>query len=325
MLYTEKAQIDMSWKNYAVKRIFTGVFTLFGASILIFILLQLVPGDPARLRLGGFADEEVVENLREEMGLNDPLYVQFYDWIIGVLSGDWGSSFVNEQPVFELIMGRLPESLQLALFSLIIALILSLPLGVIAAVNSGSRKDSTIIFLSQTGIAVPSFWFGIILSLIFARHIGIFPASGSVSFTTNPIENIRHLFLPALSLGVITAAILTRYLRSEMIEVMNSDYILTANAYGHPRRRIVWKYALKNALIPYVTMVGLQVGFLIGGVVVIEEVFAYDGIGRLILSSIQSRDFPVVQMSLLLLAATFIVANLIVDLLYAYLNPKIKY
>ncbi len=315
----------MGWKEYAIKRLFTGALTLFGASIFIFLVLQLIPADPARLRLGGFADEEVVEQLRNEMGLNDPLYIQFLDWFVGIFSGNWGSSFVNDQPVFNIVVARVPESLQLATSALIIALVFSLPLGVIAAVNSGSRKDSAIILLSQTGIAVPSFWFGIILSLIFARYIGVFPASGSVSFTTNPVENVRHLVLPSLSLGVITAAILTRYLRSEMINVMNSEYILTANAYGHPRRRIVWKYALKNALIPYVTMVGLQVGFLLGGVVVIEEVFAYDGIGRLMLSSIESRDYPVIQMTLLILATTFIIANLVVDLLYAYLNPKIKY
>lgn len=315
----------MGWASYAVKRLFVSLGILGAASVLIFAIVHLVPGDPARITLGRFASEEDVAALREEMGLNDPLYVQFVDWFVGIVTGQWGESLITNQPLFTLVVQRFPKSIELALFALLVGISISLPLGIIAAVNRDSNTDQGALFFSQIGIAIPNFWLGIMLSLIFARWLGVLPASGSVALREDPVANIRHLILPGVSLGVLTAAVLTRYMRSEMIDKLRSDYVTTARAYGHPERRIVWKYTLKNALIPYVTMIGMQFGFLIGGVVVIETVFSYGGVGQLILNGLLDRDYPVVQISLLILVATFILANLIVDLIYGFLNPKIKY
>ncbi|RQG94844.1 ABC transporter permease [Natrarchaeobius chitinivorans] len=315
----------MSILSYAAKRLFVSIWVLFGASILIFGIVHLVPGDPARVTLGRFADREAVEGVRQEMGLNDPLYVQYSDWLVGTLTGDWGNSLISNQPVLTLIVERFPKSIELALFALAIAVVISLPLGIMGALNRSTKTDQATLFFSQIGIAIPNFWLGIMLALIFGRYLGVLPASGSVAFTEDPVQNIRHLILPGVSLGILAAAVLTRYMRSEMIDQLNKDYVTTARAFGHPKKRIVWKYTLKNALIPYVTMLGMQFGFLIGGVVVIETVFAYGGVGQLILNGLLNRDYPIVQMSLLILAGTFILVNLVVDIVYGYLNPRISY
>lgn len=315
----------MSWGSYAIKRLFVSLWVLLAASVLIFGIVHLVPGNPARIRLGRFASEEDVKALEAQMGLDEPLHLQFYEWFVGLVTGDWGRSLVTNQEIFTLVVQRFPKSIELALFALLIGVTISLPLGIFAAVRRDTVSDQATLVVSQIGIAIPNFWLGIMLSLIFARWFGLLPASGSVAFREDPIENIRRLILPGISLGVLTAAVLTRYMRSEMLEKLRAEYVTTARAYGHPERRIVWKYSLKNALIPYITMLGMQFGFLIGGVVVIETVFSYGGVGQLILNALLDRDYPVVQVSLLILVATFLLANLIVDLVYGYLNPKIKY
>lgn len=315
----------MSWVSYAAKRTVVSVGVLLGASVLIFSIVRLVPGDAAQIILGQFAEEGALEALRERLGLNVPVWKQYFIWLGDVLTMDWGNSLINDQSVESLLLQRYPRSLQLALFGMVIAVILAFPLGIFGAVNRNSPIDYAALFFSQIGIAIPSFIIGIFLILLFADYFSILPPSGYVPFTEDPVGNLQHAFLPALSLGVINAAVFTRYLRSEMLEELGKDYVQTARAFGHPPRRVVLKYVLRNAFLPTLTVIGIQFGYMIGGLVIIEEVFAYPGVGRLVLSSILERDYPVVQVGMLALTATFILVNLIVDLLYGFLDPKIRY
>jgi len=219
---------------------------------------------------------------------------------------------------------RYPRSLQIAVTSMIISLAIAFPLGIVSAFNRNSVLDYVAVFFSQIGVSLPSFWLGIILILFVAKPLDFLPISGYVSLIEAPVQSMLHTMLPALALGLINAAIFTRYLRSELLEELNKDYVRTARAFGHPRRRIIWKYVLRNAVIPTLTIMGIQFGYMIGGIVIIEQVFVYPGIGQLILDGLLSRDYPIVQMGLLLLAATFILANLIVDVLYGMLDPRVR-
>jgi peptide/nickel transport system permease protein len=237
----------------------------------------------------------------------------------------WGESIINGQPIRNLIFTRFPRSIQLAVMGISIGVLIAFPLGIYAAVNRNSMGDYTALFFSQFGVSIPNFWLGIMLILVFARYLNVLPPAGHVPFNQDPIANLRHAFLPALTIGIINGAIFTRYIRSEMLEELGKDYVRTANAYGHSQKRIIRKYVLKNALPPTVTIIGIQFGYMIGGIVIIEQVFTYPGLGELLLNSLLSRDYPVVQLSLLILVATFIFVNLIVDLIYGYLDPKIKY
>lgn len=315
----------MGWGVYAIKRVLTGVGVLFGASVVIFAIIHLVPGDPAQIALGNFASQEQIDAYREHLGLNQPLWVQYVDWIQDILTGDWGRSLINDQSVYTLVAQRYPKSLELAVAALLVGMAISLPLGILGAVKQWSRTDYTAILFSQFGMSVPNFWLGIMLSLIFGRYLGLLPTFGSAPLFEDPVANVKHIILPAVTLGVINAAVFTRYIRSEMLENLNKDYVMTAKAFGHPRRRIIGKYVLKNALIPFVTMIGIQFGWLIGGVVVVEQVFSYSGLGQLILTGLLNRDYTIIQMGLLVLASTYIVANLLVDLVYGWLDPRIKF
>lgn len=315
----------MSWVSYTVKRGVISAGVLLAASIIIFSIVRLVPGDPALIILGQYAEEGAAEALRERLGLNVPVWRQYFEWVISLLTLDWGRSLTSDNAVLELMIARYPRSLQLAIFSLVIAMLVAFPLGIFAASQRGGRLDQAAIFFSQLGISMPSFWLGILFILLFANYLDLLPPSGHAPLLVDPVMNIKHLILPALSLGVINAAVFTRYLRSEMLEEMGKDYVQTAKAYGHSRRRIILKYVLRNAMIPTVTVIGIQFGFLIGGVVIIEEVFSYPGVGRLILTGLLQRDYPVIQLGLLVLAATFVITNFIVDMIYGLLNPKIRY
>jgi peptide/nickel transport system permease protein len=315
----------MSWFTYTAKRLFFGVMILFGVSVIVFSIVRLVPGDPARIVAGEFATESSVETIRASLGLNQPVWVQYLDWIGGILSGDFGRSLISGESVNELLKQRYARTMLLTAMALVLSLLISFPAGIISATNRNSGRDYAAMVFSQLGLSMPSFWLGIILILVFAVQLGWFPVSGYHPFTDDPLLSLRHAFLPALTLAVVEAAVLTRFVRSSMLEELNEDYARTARAFGHKPKTVVRKYVLKNALIPAVTVVGLQIGFMLGGTVIIEQVFAWPGVGRLILNSILTRDYPVIQAGLLLLAGTFVLLNLLVDLTYAWLDPRIKY
>lgn len=315
----------MGWLTYALKRIIISIGLLFGVSVVVFSIVRLVPGDPADIIIGTFGTEASRQAIRRDLGLHLPVWEQYIRWMHGILLGDPGNSLINNRPISELLRRRFPTSFELAIVSLLMAVVIAFPLGILGATHRNSIIDYLAIFFSQIGVSVPGFWLGILLILLFAKSLNIFPPSGYVPLKEGLVANLKHAFLPAVSLGIVNAAIITRYVRSEMLEELNSDYVLTARAFGHPPKRIIWKYVLKNALIPVLTIIGIQFGYIIGGVVIIEQVFVYPGMGRMILDGILNRDYPVAQIGILVLAATFIAVNLIIDLLYGWLNPKIRY
>jgi len=315
----------MSWFDYAAKRTITSLGMLVGASVVVFLIIRLIPGDPVTIMLGQQSSEAAREALRRQLGLDLPVWEQYLQWVGDVVRGDWGQSVYTGESVLQLIGERYPDSLELALLSTFLALVIAVPLGILGALDRNSGRDYAVLLFSQLGMSIPSFLLAILLIVLFANHLGWFPTSGSVALFESFVGNLRHVVLPTVSLGLINAAVFTRYLRSSMLDELNKDYVRTARAFGHPRRRVLWKYVLRNALIPLVTITGLQFGFAIGGVVIIEQVFGYAGMGRLILNALLNRNYPLVQLALLVFAATFIVANLLVDLVYGLLDPRIRY
>jgi peptide/nickel transport system permease protein len=285
----------------------------------------MVPGDPAQIIAGQAATEETVQQIRRQLGLHLPLHIQYLNWVTDVVQGDLGRSIITGKPVFELLADRYPRSLELTILGMAFSVIIAFPAGITSAIKRNTKADYVAMFFSQVGVSLPSFWLGILFILVFAKYLNVLPPSGYTPFLKDPIANLQHAFLPALSIGIINGAVITRFLRSSMLEKFGEDYIRTARSAGHPEKRVIGKYALKNALIPTLTIIGLQFGWLMGGVVIIEQVFAWPGVGRLVLDGIETRNYPVVQASLLALAGTFVLINLVVDLLYAWVDPRIKY
>lgn len=306
--------------RYIARRLLQLIPILLGASILIFVLMRLVPGDPAIQALGvesGDATAEQVEALRREWGLDQPLPVQYFYWLGNALQGDLGRSTVSRVPVSEEIMSRFPATLQLTVVSMLVSVVLGIPFGVIAAVRHNSLIDRGSTIIALLGICTPTFWLGLMLMLLFSVQLGWLPSFGR--------GGITHLILPAITLGASASAIIARVTRSSMIEVLSEDFIRTARAKGLAERIVVYRHAIKNALIPIITILGLEFGFLLSGSVVTETVFSYPGLGLLLINSINNRDFPVVQGALLLFALQFVIVNLVVDLLYGFVDPRISY
>ncbi len=269
------------------------------------------------LMLPGDASNQEIEELREQLGFNDPLYVQYARFAIKAVQGDFGESLYYHVPVMELIIERLPASLELAVSAMIFALVLAIPLGILSAVKRGSMVDMGSMFGALLGISMPHFWLGIMMMLLFSIHLGWLPTSGRGTFA--------HLIMPAISLGLSLMAMFARLTRSVMLEVLSLDYIRTARAKGLKEQVIIYKHALRNALIPLVTVAGMQFGFLIGGTVIIETVFAWPGLGRLVIQAIFGRDYPLVQGIVFVFSVIFVGTNLLVDILYVYLDPQISY
>jgi len=311
--------------RYVLKRIGQMALALLGVSIIVFALIHLVPGDPVRVALGTRFDPELYEAMRERAGLDQPIIVQYFTWLASAVTGDLGVSFRSGQPVTALLMERLPATITLAIAALLVALVVSIPLGILSAVRSGSKMDYSATAVSQIGVSVPDFWAGIMYILLFSLVLAWLPPSGYVSLFEDPVEWLRHLALPALTIGLISGSILFRFVRSAVLEALNQDYTRTARAKGLSERQVITRHVLPNAWIPIVTVVGLQLGFLLSGVIVVEVIFAWPGLGRLALLSVQDRDFTVLQGAVLLIAAMFLVINLVVDVLYAYLDPRVKY
>jgi len=296
-------------------------------TFMVFSMLLLIPGDPVRaiIGVGEALDDEQMEAKRHELGLDKPVVVQYVTWLGKAIRGNFGYSNQTNRPVIEEIKNRLPVTLQLGLAAWLLSIFIALPSGIISAVRRGSKVDFVATVLSIGGVAIPGFWLGIMLILLFSVVLGWLPTHGFVSLFDNPIQGIKHLILPVFSLGVAGAALNMRQTRSAMLEVLAQDFVRTARAKGLNERSVVWIHALKNSLLPVVTIMGLQIGRLFGGSVVIESLFAIPGMGRLMVDSIFQRDFPIVQACVLIVAVAVLLANLVTDIIYAYLDPRIRY
>lgn len=311
--------------RYIIQRLLTTVIVLWGVTFAVFLIIQLVPGDPARVVLGVQANEENVAALRERMGLNEPFLVQYATWLTNALQGDFGRSLITGQEVTPQIMQRLPATLQLAAMSLLVGMLIAFPAGIISALRPGSTVDVVTSIISQIGVTIPDFWLGILLVLFFSLVLGWLPPSGYTPMTENFPEWLSHIILPAVTAGVVSGAVQTRFIRSAMLEVLNQDYVRTGHAKGLRPQTVVVRHALVNALIPIVTIIGLQVTALISSVVVVEVVFAWPGLGRLALDAVLDRDYPLLQGTVLVLATFLTLVNLAVDLLYFFLDPRLEY
>ncbi|MCL0086945.1 ABC transporter permease [Thermodesulfovibrionales bacterium] len=307
--------------TYIIRRLGLMVFIMLGVSVITFSMIHLVPGDPAEViateRYGEEITAETIEHVRRELGLDQPVYVQYARWLINVLQGDLGYSFRTDRPVLDEILTRLPATIQLALAGMLVALIIAIPVGIVSATRQYSAVDNISMFGALLGVSMPNFWLGLLLIMFFSVHLGWLPVFGR--------GGIEHLILPSITLGTGMAAITTRLIRSSMLEVLKADYIRTARAKGLKEKVVIYKHALKNAMIPVVTIVGLQFASLLEGAVIVEVIFAWPGIGRLLVDSIFARDFMLIQGCILFIAAMFVLVNLLVDISYAYLDPKIRY
>jgi peptide/nickel transport system permease protein len=310
---------------FLLKRCFILLLTLILVSIAIFAVLLVIPSDPAQIILGIHATPETLQTLRHQLGLDRPIILQYLGYMKGLAMGDLGRSITYDVPISSLIFSRLQVTIPLAVFSMIFAIVLSIPMGIYSSLHRNRVGDYGIMVFSQIGLAVPAFWAGILLILLFAVNLHWFPAGGFHPWQVDPFRTLKSLFLPALSLGFVRAAVLTRMTRSSMLEVLGEDYIRTAQSKGLPRRWVVYKHALRNAIIPVVTIVGLQAGDLLAGAIIIENVFHLPGVGRLVFEAIGQRDLPVIQGVVLLIAMMIVVINFFMDVAYRYLDPRIRY
>jgi peptide/nickel transport system permease protein len=310
--------------GFVVRRIGQTLIALLGVSVVVFGLIHLVPGDPIRSALGTRFDPEIYRTLLVRSGLDQPLGMQFVDWLGRALTGDLGVSFSTGRAVTSELAERLPATALLATGSLVIGLLIALPAGIISAVRQGKAADYTASTFAQIGVSVPDFWFGILLILLLSRTLGWLPPGGYVPLTEDPVASLRYLLMPAVTAGVVTGSILTRFVRSSVLEAMQADHVRLARAKGLPSWYVLRHHVLRNAWIPVVTITGLQLATLLGGIVVVEVVFSWPGIGRYALDSVEGRDYPALQGSVLVIAAGFLLINLLVDLLYGRLDPRIS-
>lgn len=331
--------------SYIIKRLIALIPVLIGVALVVFLIIHLIPGDPAQTMLGERASPEAIEHLRESMGLNEPLYMQFYDFFRDLLRGDLGRSIMSNNPVINEISLRFPATLELSFFAIIFAVVVGIPAGIFAATHQNSLFDNFSMLVALIGVSMPIFWLGLMFIWLFAVILGWLPPSSRLSvgieldYITNLLvidsiiqlnwtalkDVLSHLVLPAIALGTIPMAIIARMTRSSMLEVLKQDYIRTAYSKGLQDRVVVYKHALKNAFIPIITVVGLQFGVLLGGAVLTETIFSWPGLGKYLVDAIYARDFPVVQGGILFFAGTFVLVNLLVDISYAAIDPRIEY
>ena len=312
-------------REYVIRRLLLLIPTMIGVTLIVFLMMRFIPGDPVTNMMGEMFSQEDADKLRQELGLDQPLILQYLKWLAFLVRGDWGHSLFTNQAVLTEILYRLPVSLELLLLSTIVSLLIALPAGIIAAVRPNSWQDYTAMMTAMAGVSLPEFFLGVLLFLLFALVLGWLPVAGYIPLTENWLANLRHMVLPMVTLGLPRAALLTRLVRASLLEVLKMEYVTTARAKGLGDGVVILKHALKNALIPTITVVGLQVGFLIGGAIVVETVFAIPGIGSFGIDAIIKRDYPQVQAFVLVGAFVFVMANLIVDLLYVVIDPRIQY
>lgn len=310
--------------RYIVRRIVMALPTLILASIAIFLILHLIPGDPASIVAGGDATPAQVAAVRKDLGLDKPLVAQYAIWVGHALRGNFGNSLIGKYPVWDQIKRAYPATLELTIAALLLALLLAMPLGILAALHPRSWLDRAISAFNAMAIGIPNFLLGILLILVFSLHFAHLPVGGRVPVTEDPGAGMKALLLPSVTLSIGIAAVLTRFIRSALLEVLNEDYIRTARAKGLRAGAVIRRHALRNALIPVITVLGIQIGRLLGGAVIVEAVFAWPGMGRLAVQAILTRDYTIVQAALLLLVTAFIVVNLIVDIAYGFLDPRVR-
>ncbi len=312
--------------RYIVRRILSLVPVLVGVTLLVFLVMQLAPGDPARIMLGPKATDTSLAQLRHELGLDQPAYVQYVRWLTRVLQGNWGRSIQLKREVLPFILERFRNTAYLTVLAVLLACATGIPAGVLSAVRQYSLGDRLAMVLVLVGFSMPIFWLGIILQIVFGLRFAVLPVSGMQSPGRSDLVDLAlHLILPAVTLATGAAAIIARMTRSSMLEVIRQDYVRTARGKGLKESLVIRRHALKNALIPVVTIVGMQVGYLLGGDILVETVFSYPGIGLAMINGILARDFPLVQGAILLVASSYVIVNLAVDVAYAYLDPRIHY
>lgn len=312
--------------RYLLKRMGTMLLVLFGVSLVTFAIVPLLPGSPARVTLGVQATPESVAALEKRMGLDRPLPVRYFDWIGGIITrGDFGESLISGSPIGREVMRRLPATFSLALVALLFGLLIALPAGFLSALKPGSARDLGVSVMSQVGVSIPDFWMGILLILLFSETLGWLPSSGYVPLSQGFWPWFSHILLPAATVGIISGSIMARFVRSALLEVLGQDYVRTAHAKGVPRRTVLGKHVTRNAAISIVTIIGLQMATLLSAVVVVEIIFAWPGLGQLALTATLQRDYPALQAAVLLSAVIFTAVNLITDLSYTFLDPRVSY
>jgi peptide/nickel transport system permease protein len=310
--------------SYVFSRLLQFVPTLFVVSVVVFLMVRAIPGDASYALLGPTAKPEQIAALRAEMGLDEPIWRQYLVWIEGVLRGDLGRSWINDFPVADLIRQKLPATIALAIGSMSIAVIIAIPMGILPALRPGSWIERGAALYNGLMLAIPTFWLGVLLVLVVSLRLGWLPPSGYVPFRENPLQSIKLLILPSFTLGAYLSAIFARFLHNAITETLSQDFVRTATAKGLAERSVVGRHVLRNALIPVVTMLGIQFGGLLGGAVIVEAIFDWPGLGRLLVTSISSRDYAVVQGTILLAASAFLFVNLLTDLAYGLLDPRIR-
>ncbi|MGE2730294.1 ABC transporter permease [Mycolicibacterium vaccae] len=310
--------------RFVARRLAYSAVVLLGVLVVVFALVHLVPGDPVRIALGTRYTPEAYEALRSASGLDRPIIVQFFAYLGSALTGDLGVSFRNGDPVTVTLLERLPATLSLGIVGIAIALAIALPAGIYSALREGRISDAIVRVTSQFGVSVPDFWMGILLIALFSTTLGWLPTSGYRPLFEDPVGWARHIVLPALTVAVVAAAIMTRYVRSAVLDVTAMGYVRTARSKGLPPRVVTMRHTVRNALVPILTITGIQLATLLGGVIVVEVVFAWPGLGRLVYNAVAARDYPLIQGAVLLIAALFLLINLIVDVLYAVVDPRIR-
>ena len=315
----------MGLKRYVAKRVAHAAVVIYIVATVVFFAVRAIPGDPARVLLGGDANADAIAALREDMGLNQPLYVQYFRWLWDIIRGDFGQSVFNDQPVLDMLIGVAEPTASIAALGMVIAILIALPAGIVSSVKRYQWEDYVATAVSFVGISMPGFWIGIVLLLVFSARLGLVPAFGYVSISEGIVPWFKHVILPAVAVGLPYGGILMRMTRSSMMDVLNEDYMRTARAKGLSNRLVLFKHGLQNALIPIITIAGILLGVLLGGVVAVEVVFGIQGLGRLLIASIERRDFPVIQGAVIIISFIFVAMNLLVDILYTSINPRIKY
>ena len=315
-------------RAYVLGRLVSAVPVLFGVSVVIFLLMKLIPGDAAQVLAGPSATREEVELIREDLGLNEPLYVQYGKWLARAVRGDLGRSIELKAPVTIMVLERFKNTAILAGASMLLAVVIGVSAGVISATRPLSLFDRLAMVGALFGNSMPTFWLGLVLILVFSLGLGFFPSNGmyDIRAASNTLPDLlHHLVLPSITLAGVSAAILARVTRSSMLEVINREYVTTARAKGLNDRRVIWGHALKNAMLPVVTVMGVQLGYLLGGSILVETVFSWPGLGLQLFRAISSRDLPLVQGGVMLVSAIFVFLNLAIDVLYAFLDPRVRY
>lgn len=310
--------------NYIVKRVLSLIPVLFVVSIAIFLLIHITPGDPASIVLGIDASEEQINELRHQLGLDLPIYEQYIRWVLGVFQGDFGTSYFSNEPVTTSIFEHIKPTLSLAIFAQIITILIAIPLGIAAANRRGTVADQSIMGISLLGMSIPSFLLGLLLILLFGVKLGWLPIAGYQPLSAGLLTHLQYLIMPAISLGAIQAALVARMTRTSMLEVLNTNFIKTAQAKGVKNRAIIYKHALRNAFLPILTVIGQTFGILIAGAVVTETIFNIPGIGQLIINSVERRDYAVIQGVVLFVTLSYVFINLVIDLLYGFIDPRVR-